>query len=113
MHGWKIDVDGVRGIIAGVVVAGEALSAHESDARRLGEDAAAACGPARRVAAAVSALLETRRDDLRSAARRSRRVLAAASESTEAYLAADEAMAADALASARRAFGGLALAGAL
>ncbi|BDZ50856.1 hypothetical protein GCM10025867_30970 [Frondihabitans sucicola] len=106
MRGWKIDVDGVRGVLASVVRAGESLSRHERDVEGLLDDAPPALAPSTRVSGAVSGLLSVHVDDVAVAGERSRRVLDAASVATQGYVAADESMAADAQASAASVFGG-------
>lgn len=107
MRGWRIDVDGVRAVLASVVVAGESLSVHESDLALLRDESPTAFGPAHRLGNAFGRVLDLRSRDVAAAAVRARRVLTAASEATEGYVAADEDMAAEAQSSAASAFAGV------
>lgn len=106
MHGWRIDVDGVRSVLTSVVACGEALSRREHDLARFAEEAGGVFRPAARVATAVDLLLGGHADDVAGAASRVRSVIDAASLATQGYVAADEVMAVEAQASAASAFGG-------
>lgn len=106
MHGWKINIFGVRSVLASVARAGESLSQHEQDSCRLAEEAPEAFRPADRVSSAVSSFLAAHGDDVASSAERARRVLDASAQASAAYLDADEHMATQAELSASAAFGG-------